>query len=143
MLWGSPWQHLNIHLAAKRGWQSTVVRLMDHWDLHWRLWSGFMVIAEHCKRVNAAVILEWPKNCEYWKEPAVYEFLERLDFQYTQYDGCMYGLMSKFTGVVALPIRHPWKIAYINCDIGNDLNKVCDKSHRHAPCSGLDALYAQ
>jgi len=44
---GSPWQHLNLHLAAKKGWQSTVVRLINHWDLHWRLWSGFMVVAEH------------------------------------------------------------------------------------------------
>ena len=71
------------------------------------------------------------------------DFLESLNFSYTEFDGCMYGLMSRFTGVVTLPIRHPWRMAYINCDIGKYLNKVCDKSHRHAPCSGLDALYSQ
>ena len=44
---------------------------------------------------------------------------------------------------VTLPIRHPWRMAYINCDIGKYLNKVCDHNHGHAPCSGLDALYSQ
>ena len=68
---------------------------------------------------------------------------KKLDFQYTEFDGCMYGLMSRYRGVVTLPIRHPWKIAYINCDIGKYLYKTCDRSHRHAPCSGLDALHLQ
>ena len=92
-----------------------------------------MAVAEHCKRVNAAVVLEWPKNCEYWNEPAVREFLERLNFSYTEFDGCMYGLVSRFTGVVTLPIRHPWRMAYINCDIGKYLNKVCD--NKSSTCS--------
>ena len=89
------------------------------------------------------MILEWSKNCEYWDEPVVREFLDRLDFSYTEFDGCVYGLMSRFTGVVTLPIRHPWKMPYINCGIGRYLNKTCDKIHRHAPCSGLDALYSR
>ena len=95
-----------------------MIRLIGHLDLHWRLWSGFTVVAEHCKRVNAAVSLEWPKNFEYWEELVVREFLERLAFSCTEFDGCMYGLMSKFTGMVTLRIRHPWRLAYINCDIG-------------------------
>ena len=46
---GSPCQRLNIHVAAKRGWQSTVVRLIGHWDMHLQLrwWAGFMPVAEH------------------------------------------------------------------------------------------------
>ena len=67
----------------------------------------------------------------------------KLDCQYTEFDGCMYGFMSRYKGVVTLPIRHPWKTAYINCDIGKYLYKTCDRSHRHAPCSGLDALHSQ
>ena len=35
------------------------------------------------------------------------------------------------------------KMAYISCGIGRYLNKTCDKSRRHAPCSGLGALYSQ
>ena len=85
-----------------------MIRLIGHWDLHWRLWSGFTVIAERCKRVNAAAILEWPKNCEYWDEPVVREIVDRPDFSYTEFDGCMYGFMSRFVGVVTSPIRHPW-----------------------------------
>ena len=53
---GSPWQRLNLHLAAKKGWQPTMIRLLGHWDLHWRLWSGFMVVAEHCRRVGAVAV---------------------------------------------------------------------------------------
>ena len=106
---GSPWQRLNMHLAAKKGWQSTMIRLIAHWDLHLRLWSGFMVAVEHGKRVDVDVILECLKNCEYWEELAVSEFLERLEFSCTEFDGRMYGLVSRFTGIVTLPIRRPWR----------------------------------
>ena len=44
-------------------------------------------------------------------------------------------------GVVTLPSRHPWKVAYISCDVGAYLNKSCGRSHRRAPCSGRDALH--
>ena len=52
MLWGLPWQRLNTNLVAKRGWQSAMVKLLDHWDLHWRLWLVFTKVVEHCKRVG-------------------------------------------------------------------------------------------
>ena len=70
-------------------------------------------------------------------------FLEKHNFKFTDYDGCMYGLLSRFTGVSKLPIRHPWRIAYINCSLGRYFNNKCDRSHRHAPCSGRDALFSQ
>ena len=73
----------------------------------------------------------------------VNEFLVKHDFKHTYFDGCMYDLVTKYTGVATLPIRHPWKLAYINCDIGKYLNVICDRSHRHAPCSGKEALYSQ
>ena len=38
---GSAWQKLNLDLAKRKGWESTIVRLIDHWDLHWRLWGSF------------------------------------------------------------------------------------------------------
>ena len=84
-----------------------LVRLTGHWDLHWRVWVGFMTFAEHCKKVKAAAILEWPRNCEYWDEPVVAKCLNRLGFEFAEFDGCMYGLTTRFTGVVTLPVRHP------------------------------------
>ena len=38
---GSAWQKLNMDVAKCKGWESTIVRLIDHWDLHWRLWESF------------------------------------------------------------------------------------------------------
>ena len=92
---GSPWQRLNLHLAVKKGWQSTMIRLLGHWDLHWRLWSGFKVAAEHCTSVGAAVIVDWPRGCECWDEPWVNEFLVKHSFKYSYVDVFMYGLVTK------------------------------------------------
>ena len=72
-----------------------MIRLLGHWDLHWRLWSGFKVAAEHCTSVEAAVILEWRRGCEYWDEPLVNEFLVKNYLKYTYVDVCMYGLVTK------------------------------------------------
>ena len=38
---GSTWQRLNLELAKRKGWNKTIEKLIDHWDLHWRLWERF------------------------------------------------------------------------------------------------------
>ena len=48
-----------------------------------------------------------------------------------------------FKGIITLPIRHLWRLAYIDGNIGDHPHKKCNRSHRHAPCSGRDTLYAQ
>ena len=63
---GSAWQKLNLDLAKRKGWESTIVRLIDHWDLHWRLWGSFEKVVKHCRVVGAAVMLERPRFCDYW-----------------------------------------------------------------------------
>ena len=72
---GSAWQKLNLDLAKRKGWESTIVRLIDHWDLHWTLWGSFEKVVRHCRVVGATVMLEWPRFCDYWKEKRVAEFL--------------------------------------------------------------------
>ena len=34
---GSTWQRLDLELAKRNGWENAIIRLIDHWDLHWRL----------------------------------------------------------------------------------------------------------
>ena len=71
------------------------------------------------------------------------KILGEMQFKITDFDGCMYGLVAKHKGNESLPIRKPWRIAYLNSSIASYLNKMCDGAHRHVPCSGSNALYSQ
>ena len=74
------------------------MRLIDHWDLHWRLWESFEKVVKHCRAVGATVMLEWPRFCDYWQERRVAEFLAEIKFKFTDLDGCMYGLVANHKG---------------------------------------------
>ena len=55
-----------------------IVRLIDHWDLHWRLWGSFEKVVKHCRVVGATVMLQWPRFCDYWQQKKVSEFLAEM-----------------------------------------------------------------
>ena len=135
------WNTLNLYKAVKDGWHGTVINIIGHWDLHWRLWANFLIAVEHCAKVGAAVMWEWPRYCTYWDEIAVIDLINKYKFSFADFDGCMYGLRARFDE--SLPIRKPWRIAFINVNLRDYLNKICDGSHRHAPCAGRDTLYTQ
>ena len=139
---GSSWQHLNLSIAFQRGCTSTVHKLIGHWDLHWRLWENFEVVARHCKRVGASCILEWPAGCAYWREDRVRAFLDELGFVSTWFDGCMYGLRARHDKRNRL-IKKPWRMACLNSCLPDLLNKRCDKQHEHYPCQGQDTVLTQ
>ncbi len=71
---GSTWQRLNLELAKRKGWNKTIVKIIDHWNLHWRLWESFEQVVKHCRKVGATVLLEWPRYCSYWQEKRVSHF---------------------------------------------------------------------
>ena len=133
---GSPWQAFNLAKHAGVGTGHFSQRMSDHLELHWKLWERFEVVARHCAKVGATVLIEWPRGCAYWRKPRVRALLSELHFKYTTFDGCMYGLRAKIHGKVGMPIRKPWTIAYLNSDIGRFLNKTCDHSQLHHPRSG-------
>eukprot|EP00969_Alexandrium_andersonii_P267420 11818215-Alexandrium_andersonii.AAC.1 len=62
-------------------------RLVDHYDLHWRLWLSFERVARHCKQVGAIVMIGWPRTCAYWHEPRINTFLRDMGFVYADFDG--------------------------------------------------------
>ena len=89
---GSTWQRLNLELAKRKDWNNTIVKLIDHWDLHWKRWERFEQVVKHCRKVGATVFLELPRFCAYWQEQIVSQFLKDMNFKHTDFDGCMYGL---------------------------------------------------
>ena len=139
---GSLWQRLNEKRARLKGRQDTLLKIEAHRKLHWALWANFERAVLHCKRVGARVILEWPRGCSYWREPRVRTFLETNGFRYSNFDGCMYGLTTRFAQV-KMPIRKPWKVACLNTCLPEMLNLTCDGSHDHSPCEGKETLYTQ
>jgi len=121
---GSTWQHLNLHRAKQDGCDSTVWKLVGHWELHWALWERFEQVVEHCVRVGAAVVLEWPAYNAYWKEPRVAGFLAKHNFQFARFDGCMYGLRAKHDKLQRR-IKKPWQIACLStCKSFSSYSKV-------------------
>ena len=66
-----------------------------------------MTVAEHCNRVGVVVVLEWPERCEYLDEPVVVDVRTRLGVEFIEFDGCVYGRMSTFTGVVTFAYTSP------------------------------------
>ena len=86
---GSTWQRLNLELAKRKGWNNTIVKLIDHWDLHRKLWESFEQVAKHCRTVGATVLLEWPRFCSYWQEKRVSQFSKTCNsFTRTLTDAC-------------------------------------------------------
>ena len=142
---GSMWQNFNLVKALLRGSYATVLKIADHWDLHWRLWAHFVIVARHCAAVGAACVVEWPADCAYWSEDAVRDFLEELGFTFQRFDGCMYGLRPRASKYKTqeVYIRKPWQIACLNTCLPKFLNKQCDHTHAHVPCSGSETIHTQ
>jgi len=88
-------------------------------------------------------LLEWQRFCSYRQEAKVSQFLTSMSFKYTDFDGCTHGLLSRRAGSNGLPVRKPWRIAFISSTINKHRYQSCDGSHPHVPCNGLDAIYSQ
>ena len=82
------------------------------------------------------MFVEWPWGCRYWANTRVVQFLKKYGFTFADCDGCMYGLIAAKSKEAGMPINKPWRAAYLNSSLGNRLNKKCDGSHIHTPCSG-------
>ena len=136
---GSTWQFINL----KRG-DKTVAKIKLHWKLFKRLWAAFEVVATHALNVGARVFVEWPRRCAYWKNDRVVKFLSRYGFVFTDFDGCMFGLVATRGRDAGMPIQKPWRIACSpNSCLPSMLNRRCDGSHDHTPCAGQNTLLTQ
>ena len=136
---GSTWQFINL----KRG-PNTVAKIKLHWKLFKRLWAAFEIVASHALNVGARVFVEWPRRCAYWKNDRVVKFLSKHSFAFTDFDGCMYGLVASTGRDAGMPIQKPWRIACSpNSCLPGMLNRRCDGAHDHTPCAGQNTLLTQ
>ena len=121
-----------------------MAKIRLHWKLFKRLWAAFEVVASHALSVGARVLVEWPRKCAYWKNDRVVKFLSKHGFVFTDFDGCMYGLVATRGRDAGVPIQKPWRIACSpNSCLPHLLNKRCDGSHDHTPCAGQNTLLTQ
>ena len=113
-----------------------------HWALFRRLWRSFEIAAAHAVARGAQVYVEWPRNCAYWKVPRVVKFLAQHSFEFSDFDGCMYGLTAEHGERKGHPIKKPWRIASANSTLPKLLNLKCT-GHQHAICQGQDTIRTQ
>ena len=135
---GCGWQRINMTLG-----ESTRQKVLNHWSLFRKLWTAFENVANIAIERGVSVFIEWPKSCAYWHDKQVTRFLTNWGFATTVFDGCMYGLQSTNPRTVGMPIKKPWRVDYVNSNIGEYLNVRCDGSHQHAVCRGKDAIMSQ
>ena len=136
---GSLWQRINV---LKGG--ATEIKIRYHCKLMKRLWKAFEVVASHALSVGARVFIEWPRGCSYWKDSRVVKFLNKHGFVFADFDGCMYGLVAERGPNEGQLINKPWRVACSpNSSLPKFLNKKCDGSHDHTPCSGVNTLGTQ
>ena len=128
---GTSWTHINMLRGS-----TTVNKIKGHWSEFRKLWKRLEEIANFAIPLGVKIFIEWPRGCIYWKNLKVVRFLEKYGFKFADFDGCMYGLVASHGKDAGLPIKKPWRVAYVNSSIGNFLHLKCDGSHEHSPCSG-------
>ena len=85
--------------------------MREHKLLFAKLWRRFEGVAAKCLDVGGVIVVEWPRRCDYWKEPRVQAFLAKHHLCSHVFDGCQYGVTSIRKGLEEVPIRKPWRIA--------------------------------
>ena len=135
---GSPWQRIN----AARG-SATRKRIAQHKVDFKSLWDNFVPCALRVLKAGGSVSIEWPQQCEYWRDDSVTSFLAQQPFRGTLVHGCMLDLKATSGPNVGRPIKKPWIVQSTMSSLGPYLGVVCDKSHLHARCAGADTRLSE
>ena len=127
---GTAWNSVNIRN------EDGAEKIQQHIDLFDKLWANFTKLVEHCSSPTTTVVIEWPRNCMYWKLPKVRAFLESRDMSKVNFDGCFFGLTSKSTN---MPIKKPWTFATDNPEVLTLFEGCkCPGHINHSQCEGKD-----
>ena len=98
---GSQW---NVWNLAR--YPNLLPHMQRHWSLFTKLWASFVSLAEVALRGHQWIAIEWPRDCTYWSEPDVMDFLDRHSLTSVMFDGCALGMVSVVDG---RPVRKPWR----------------------------------
>jgi hypothetical protein len=127
---GTAWNSVNVRN------EDGAEKIQQHVDLFDKLWANFTKLVEHCSSPTTTVVIEWPRNCSYWKLPKVRAFLESRGMSKVNFDGCFFGLTSKSTH---MPIKKPWTFATDNPEILTLFEGCkCPGHSNHSQCEGKD-----
>ena len=116
----------------RNGSAQTRKKINAHRRLFDRLWINAVEVMEHCNKVGAMAILEWPTNNLYWKLPKVVKYFSRTfptengitgSWQPVRIHGCAYGLRSKDNR----PIKKPWTLM-------TNMSKTVEQMQRRCVC---------
>ena len=88
---------------------------------------------------GATIVIEWPRQCDYWRAPPVVAFLTRHGIGTSNFDGCMHGMVGSQGGL----LKKPWTIASNNPFMLRALSRKCDGSHSHDVTKGGDAKLSE
>eukprot|EP00959_Pyramimonas_sp_CCMP1952_P049096 1025545-Pyramimonas_sp.AAC.1 len=107
-------------------------------DFVYLFWN-FREIARAVHKAGGAVCLEWPIQCNYWRDPQVKEFMREPEFVKTALHGCAYGLRD----IVGNFMKKPWTIASTSHDVTEGLERKCDGTHEHVEARGRESKSAE
>ena len=78
------------------------------------------------------MFMEWPRACEYWRDPDVQSFIRRHGFGSAVIAGCRVGLVSGRPGHAGRPLRKEWRVDCSDPGIAEYLRLPC--ACPHAAC---------
>ena len=133
---GSPWNRLNKNVS-----EVTAHNIRMKAFLYWELWEEFTVCLQHVHDLHAMALLELPRGCDYWNDDRMKFLINGTQSTVHDFDGCMYGLKSKFKDV-GTAIKKPWRIVSWGVKF-SDLHAKCDGSHDHGQCAGRETRATQ
>ena len=114
-------------------------RLVEgHYRLFRALFRNVQLVAREVQLAGGYLAMEWPRQCAYWQEIDVQQFVREYGLQSVYVDGCMFGLVSIHGSTSGIPIRKPWRIDTNSPVLMQHLARVCDGSHAHTSCAGAD-----
>ena len=133
---GSPWNRLNKNVS-----EITAHNIRMKALLYWELWDEFTICLQRVHILHAMALLELPRGCDYWKDERMKSLINGTQSTVHDFDGCMYGLTSKFKDV-GMAIKKPWRIVSWRVEFF-DLHEKCDGSHAHGQCAGRETRATQ
>ncbi len=118
--------------------ESTREKIAGHWKQYVLFKEGMLAVMRRCQEVGAMIFIEWPLSCLYWQDPDIIYLCNEFGLRYTEFHGCQFGLVSINSCTQGVPINKPWRGACSDEYICNNMYRVCDHTHAHAPCAGAD-----
>eukprot|EP00959_Pyramimonas_sp_CCMP1952_P296193 6195869-Pyramimonas_sp.AAC.1 len=100
-------------------------------DFRYLFWD-FREIARAVRKAGGVVCLEWPAQCNCWRDPQAKGFMRELEFVKSALRGCAYGLQDSKGSFM----KKPWTIATTSSVVAEGLERRCDGTREHVEARG-------